>query len=142
MGFGKFLGKVAGDITNSIKEANEERKERNRSRNEKEERERRIREQELQAKLQLLDKFEFPQLKELCLNVLGREPPDEYVEDEKSGMKHKIVKDRHDYVEFIIEESGLNYANIKDYALKHKIVTQSFFGEESKSEEQKKTLKV
>lgn len=134
----KFLGKVAGDITNSIKEANEERKERIRLKEEQDERERWIREQELQAKLQLLDKFEFPQLKQLCLDVLGREPPEEYVEDEKSGAKHKIVKDRHDYVEFIIDESGLNLANIKDYALKRKIVPPSFFGEESKVEEQKK----
>jgi hypothetical protein len=36
----KFLGKVAGDITNSIKEANEERKERIRLKEEQDERER------------------------------------------------------------------------------------------------------
>lgn len=141
MDFGKFLGKVAGDITNTIKDANDERKERTRIRDEQAEKERRIREQELQAKLQLLDKFDFPQLKQLCRDMLGREPQAEFI-DEKTGAKYRINKDRHDYVEFIIEESGLSFSHIKDYALKNKIVAQSFFGNSSSTSSQQNDFEI
>jgi hypothetical protein len=130
MGLGDFLGKVAGDIGNTIKDANEERKERMRIRDEQAEKDRIMREKILRLKSELLDKFDFPQLKQLCRDMLGREPKSEFV-DEKTGAKYRIEQDRHYYVEFIIKESGLRYSHIKDYALKNKIVTPSFFGEES-----------
>ena len=134
MGFGKFLGKVAGEISKTLKEAN---KERDRIKTQQEE-EHHIAEQELQAKMQLLDKFDFHLLKSFCTDVLGRLPPDQYYKDEKSGEQKKLELDRHDYVEFIVDgNQRIKLSHIKEYAIKKKIVTP-YFGEQSNADEEKR----
>src|SRR5437660_12055470 len=85
----------------------------------------RIFQQELQAKDKLLDKFEFDQLKQLCVEVIGREPEPEYYEERETGKQIELPLYRNDYTHFIIEE--LRLSQIDDYALKNKIVSTSFF---------------
>ena len=85
----------------------------------------RIFQQELQAKDKLLNKFELDQLKQLCIDMLGREPEPEYFEEKETGKQIELPQYRNDYVHFIIEE--LRLSQIKDYALKNKIISVSFF---------------
>jgi hypothetical protein len=85
----------------------------------------RIFQQELQAKDKLLNKFELDQLKQLCIDVLGREPEPEYFEERETGKQIELPQYRNDYIHFIIEE--LRLYQIKDYALKNKIISASFF---------------
>jgi hypothetical protein len=85
----------------------------------------RIFQQELQAKDKLLNKFELEQLKQLCIDILGREPEPEYFEERETGKQIELPQYRNDYVHFIIEE--LRLYQIKDYALKNKIISASFF---------------
>ena len=108
----------------------EEREERKRL----EEIERQKQEEEFQKFLEILEKFEIPQMKEFCKNFLVAEPQDEIHEDEKTGRRQVIKADRQSHVDFISSyyESGqLKLDQLKDYALKHKILTPSYFGVES-----------
>lgn len=131
--------KILGNIGNAIKEANEERKERNRIKQQEEDEIKRIAEQELQAKIQLLEKFEFPKLKQLCKDVLGREPQDKYYDDKKTGQRHKLESDRHDYVEFIVDDNqGFTLSQIEAFALKNGIIYPNFFASQSSQEQEKK----
>ncbi len=84
----------------------------------------RIFHQELQLKDALLDKFELDQLKQLCLDLLGREPDPEYFEVE-TGKKIELPCYRNDYIHFIIDE--LRLFQIRDYAIKNKIISPGFF---------------
>ena len=81
--------------------------------------------QELQDKDKLLNKFELDQLRQLCLDILGREPESEYFEEHGTGKQIELPLYKNDYVYFIIEE--LRLSQIKEYALKNKIVSASFF---------------
>ena len=85
----------------------------------------RIFQQELPAKDNLLNKFDFGQLKQLCIDMLGREPEPEYFEEKETGKQIELPQYRNDYTHFIIEE--LRLSQIKDYALKNKIISASFF---------------
>ena len=85
----------------------------------------RIFQQELQAKDSLLDKFELDQLKQLCMDMLGREPEPEYFEEKETGKQIELPQYRNDYIHFIIEE--LRLSQIKDYAIQNKIISTSFF---------------
>ncbi len=85
----------------------------------------RIFQQELQDKDKLLNRFESEQLKQLCIDILGREPEPEYFEEKETGKQIELPQYRNDYVHFIIEE--LRLSQIKDYALKNKIISVSFF---------------
>ena len=86
----------------------------------------RIFQQELQAKDNLLNKFELDQLKQLCIDILGREPEPEYFEEKGTGKQIELPQYRNDYIHFIIEE--LRLSQINDYAIKNKIISDSFFG--------------
>ena len=118
MGFKKFFGhnKDSEKIPNQT--------EVQRIKNEMEE-EDRIFQQELQAKDNLLNKFELDQLKQLCIDMLGREPEPEYFEERETGKQIELPQYRNDYAHFIIEE--LRLYQIKDYALKNKIISAGFF---------------
>jgi hypothetical protein len=118
MDFKKFLGH------NKDGEKNSNQTEIQRIKNEIDE-EDRIFQQELQAKDKLLNKFELDQLKQLCMDMLGREPEPEYFEEKETGKQIELPQYRNDYVHFIIEE--LRLFQIKDYALKNKIISASFF---------------
>ena len=85
----------------------------------------RIFQQELPSKDILLNKFETNQLKQLCMDILGREPDPEYFEESGTGKQVELPQYRNDYIHFIVEE--LRLSQIKDYALKNKIVSASFF---------------
>ncbi len=80
----------------------------------------RIFQQELPVKDALLNKFELGQLKQLCMDLLGREPEPEYYEERGTGKQIELPQYRNDYTHFIIEE--LSLSQIKDYALKNKII--------------------
>ena len=124
MGFKKFLGKVVDkieDAADDVKEAYDERQERKMEEQDLEE--------ELEEKLEeLLDKFEMRELKDLCRNVLGDEPESEWEED--GDEEYEIKPKRKDYLKFIedaMEEEELSFDQIKNFAIKRKIVTKSFF---------------
>jgi hypothetical protein len=117
MDFKKFLGHKDG-------EKNQDHIEFEKIKNEIEE-EDRIFQEELPAKDNLLSKFELDQLKQLCMDILGREPDPEYFEEMGTGKQVELPQYRNDYIHFIIEE--LRFSQIKDYALKNKIISASFF---------------
>ena len=118
MGFKKFFGH------NKDSERSQDQIEIERIKNEIEE-EDRIFQQELSAKDNLLNKFELEQLKQLCMDMLGREPDPEYFDEAGTGKQIELPQYRNDYTHFIIEE--LRFSQIKDYALKNKIISASFF---------------
>ena len=118
MGFKKFFGH------DKDSENNQNQIEIERIKNAIEE-EDRIFQQELQAKDNLLNKFELDQLKQLCMDILGREPEPEYFEEKETGKQIELPQYRNDYLHFIIEE--LRLSQIKDYAIKNKIISTSFF---------------
>lgn len=89
------------------------------------EKEDRIFQQELQAKDKLLQKFELDQLKQLCINMLGREPEPEYFEERETGKQIELPLYRNDYTHFIIEE--LRLSEIEKYAINNKIIPKTFF---------------
>ena len=118
MGFKKFFGHDKDG------EKNQNQIEIERIKNEIEE-EDRIFKQELPDKYSLLDKFELEQLKHLCMNLLGREPEPEYFEERETGKQIELPQYRNDYIHFIIEE--LRLSQIKDYAIKNKIISGNLF---------------
>jgi len=83
---------------------------------------------------EILDKFEIPELKNFFKNFLGTEPPEEIEEDSDTGRKRVIKPDRKTHVDFIMDyyaKGELKFNQLKDYALKHKLVSPSFFGIDS-----------
>lgn len=140
MGFGKFLGKVAGDITNSLKEANEERKRRIKIEQDRKRKERAQWEKQYAEIEKLLDKFEIPMLRKFCENVLGRLPQGDVEEYDDKNTGEKIVEEydpaREHYIDFIwiyLKDGKLKFVQIKDFALKNRIVAPSFFGDSENS---------
>jgi hypothetical protein len=85
----------------------------------------RIFQQELQAKDKLLNKLELDQLKQLCISMLGREPEPEYFEERGTGKQIELPQYKSDYIHFIID--ALRLYQIKNYVLKNKIISASFF---------------
>lgn len=78
-------------------------------------------EKELPPKYDLLQEFQMNELKDLCIEILGQEPPVEYYNDPKSGKKElSLVKE--DYVHFLVDE--LRLSEIINYALKKKVVSK------------------
>jgi len=128
MGFKKFLGKVADKIedkADDIKEAREERREAKREEEAKQE--------EFENKVDdLLDKFEIPDFDKFLMRYLNNKPEPEEEEDEDTGRIRKIRPSRKDYLDFVwdhLNENEINYNQLKDYALKNKIINPSFFGD-------------
>ena len=119
MGFKKFFGHDKNDEKASEKQSEIEII---KSQFEEEDR---IFQHELQDKYKLLDRFESEQLKQLCMEILGREPDPEYFEEAGTGKQVELPQYRNDYIHFIIEE--LRLSQINDYALKNKIISASFF---------------
>jgi len=117
MGFRKFFGHDKDG------EKNQNQIEIERIKNEIEE-EDRIFQQELPAKDNLLNKFELEQLRQLCMEILGREPDPEYFDEAWTGKQIELPQYRNDYIHFIIEE--LRLSQIKDYALKNKIISSNY----------------
>ena len=80
---------------------------------------------ELSSKYFLLDKFSIEQLKEMCKNLLGRDPDIEHYEDKATKKKIELPQYKEDYIYFIIEE--FRFSEIKNYALEKHIVSSQFF---------------
>lgn len=125
--------KVLKNAQKKIQEENEKRKERAREKREIEEVQKAEFEKQLKLFEQVLDKFEMPDLKDFCTNVLGTEPPEES-EDDDDGRRRVIKPDRKTFVDFIsdyFENAQLKLSQIKDFAINRGIVSPSFFGIES-----------
>jgi len=130
MGFAKFLGKVVGDIKNAYLKSNKEAK----ARIEFEQREK-------EKINNLLDKFEYPDLEKMCQTILGAKLEDDVEEDEETGKSIRIKPTRRYYLDYIwdnLEIQELKFSQIRDYALKERIVTPSFFGLQTSTEQEKK----
>lgn len=148
MGFKKFLGKVADkieDVAEDIKESREEkRRQEEKSRAEEWQRKEKARKyrEEIENKVnRLLDKFEIPDFDNFLMKYLNDKPETEKEYDEETGKTRAYRPSRKDYLEFVwdhLDDDEINYDQLKDFALKHRIVSPSFFGD-SKSEEFEKS---
>ena len=82
----------------------------------------------------LLDKYDMSDLNDFCSKYLGEEPVSrEILQD---GTERELKPNRHTFVNFILEyydKGQLRAAQIKDFSLKHRIVTPSFFSDETES---------
>ena len=77
----------------------------------------------------LLDEFTIPQFDDFLKNYLGKIVSVKYYEN-KSGKKIEELPIRGDYVQFIykqLNDKEITYNQLKKYALKHKLVSPSFF---------------
>lgn len=80
---------------------------------------------ELSSKYFLLNKFSTEQLKEMCINLLGKGPDIEYYEDKSTKKMKELPQYKEDYIHFIIDE--FRFSEIKQYALDKSIVSTQFF---------------
>ena len=82
----------------------------------------------------LLDKYDMSDLNDFCSKYLGESPASrEILQD---GTERELKPNRHTFVNFILEyyDNGqLRAEQIKDFSLKHRIVTPSFFSDETES---------
>jgi len=130
MGFKKFLDKVADKIEDTVEDIQESREEK---RKQQEFEEQELQKNEIKIE-KLLDKFEIPDFKNLFENVIGSEPTLEYEIDKDTGrevLKNSLRRIYLDFIDDNIDHGELSYQNIKDFAIRHRVITPSFFGEES-----------
>lgn len=67
----------------------------------------------------LFDKFEFADLETLCVDVIGRKP---------ESKEERITKvEMLDYIWERYHEGKVNFSQVKEFAIRHGIVGQSFF---------------
>jgi len=85
------------------------------------EKEDKIFEKELPSKYNLLQEFDIDDLRNLCLETTGQEPPVEYYNDPKYGRK-EMTPVKEDYVQFLVDE--LTLSEIISYASKKKIISK------------------
>lgn len=128
MGFKKFLDKVIDkieDVTDDIKDARDEK----RKRKEMAEGER----LEFENKVNdLLDKFEIPDFDKFLMKYLNNKPEPKKEVDKDTGRTREIRPSRKDYLDFVwkhLDETEINYNQLKDFALKNRVVSPSFFGD-------------
>ena len=126
---GWFTGKLARRLE-KYKQTPEDPEQAKKDRVAKEERER------LRFDLEkLLDKYDMSDLNNFCTKYLGEEPHRKQV-TLRDGTERELKPNRHSFVNHILEyyDKGLLRAGqIKDFSLKHKIVTPSFFAVETES---------
>ncbi|MDE1765205.1 MAG: hypothetical protein KGI27_02905 [Thaumarchaeota archaeon] len=94
-------------------------------------REDKIFEKELPVKYALLQEFDVNELKKMCSELLGRDPPADEYDDNKTGGRKSLPKYKEDYVHFITDE--LDLSEIRKYALKNKIISEEFFKKSNQS---------
>ena len=82
----------------------------------------------------LLDKYDMSDLNNFCSKYLGEAPTSrEILQD---GTERELKPNRHTFVNFILEyydKGQLRAEQIKDFSLKHRIETPSFFSDETES---------
>ena len=82
----------------------------------------------------LLDKYDMSDLNNFCSKYLGEAPASREIL--KDGTERELKPNRHTFVNFILEyydKGQLRAEQIKDFSLKHRIVTPSFFANETES---------
>ena len=82
----------------------------------------------------LLDKYDMSDLNNFCSKYLGEAPTSREIL--RDGTERELKPNRHTFVNHILEyyDKGLLRAGqIKDFSLKHRIVTPSFFSDETES---------
>ena len=82
----------------------------------------------------LLDKYDMNDLNNFCSKYLGEAPVSREIL--RDGTERELKPNRHTFVNFILEyydKGQLRAEQIKDFSLKHRIVTPSFFANETES---------
>ena len=82
----------------------------------------------------LLDKYDMSDLNNFCSKYLGEAPTSREIL--RDGTERELKPNRHTFVNFILEyydKGQLRAEQIKDFSLKHRIVTPSFFANETES---------
>ena len=82
----------------------------------------------------LLDKYDMDDLNNFCSKYLGEAPVSREIL--RDGTERELKPNRHTFVNFILEyydKGQLRAEQIKDFSLKHRIVTPSFFANETES---------
>jgi hypothetical protein len=82
---------------------------------------------------ELLDRFEIPDFNDFFMKYLNNKPESWKEEDKDTGRIYTQRPGRKDYLDFAwkyINKEELTYDQVKNYALKKRIVTPSFFGSE------------
>ena len=77
-------------------------------------------EQQVILTLEMLDKFQFLQLEQICKEVCGRIPSPPRVYDKVINVEYEHHINRDDYTKFILKE--MEFSEIKDFALKYNIL--------------------
>ena len=77
-------------------------------------------EQQVLLTLEMLDKFQFLQLEQICEEVCGRIPSPPRVYDKVINVEYEHHINRDDYTKFILKE--MEFSEIKDFALKYNIL--------------------
>ena len=79
------------------------------------------REQQVVLTLEMLDKFQFLQLEQLCKEVCGRIPSPPRVYDKVINVEYEHHINRDDYLKFILKE--MKFSEIKNFAIKYNILS-------------------
>ena len=82
----------------------------------------------------LLDRFFIPDFDKFFENVLGAKPEVEYEYDDRTEKDVRKDPSRKNYLDFIydkIDTGETNYKQIKDFAIRKKVIPPSFFGDDS-----------
>ena len=77
-------------------------------------------EQQVILTLEMLDKFQFLQLEQICKEVCGRIPSPPRVYDKVINVEYEHHINRDDYTKFILKE--MEFSEIKDFAIKYNIL--------------------
>ena len=84
----------------------------------------------------LLDKYDMSDLNNFCSKYLGEAPTSREIL--RDGTERELKPNRHTFVNFILEyydKGQLRAEQIKDFSLKHRIVTPSFFSKQPDTNE-------
>ena len=93
----------------------------------------------------LIDRFEIPDLDDFFMKYLNNKPESWYELDEDTGREIKQRPSRRHYVDFVWKYLGsedITYEQVKNYALKKRIVTPSFFGTENDEQFEKSDFEI
>ena len=77
-------------------------------------------EQQVILTLEMLDKFQFLQLEQICKEVCGRIPSPPRVYDKVINVEYEHHINRDDYTKFILKE--MEFSEIKNFATKYNIL--------------------
>ncbi len=147
MGWKKILGDIKEKASDYAEKVKEEHEIRNKVKMDEEMRRIKNHVEELKKRKEyenavnrLLDKFEIPDFDKFLIRVLGKKP-EPTIEEDENGRQHKINPGRRDYLAYIwmhLNDEEINFQQLKDFAVKNKIIVPSFFGNETDVETEKR----